>query len=68
MGNICYNLVQNLLYSCVLSKNVGLKYTIPRPSRFRDVGLYLFTKVSGQRISPMFEGQVVQAVVLTEWY
>ena len=60
MGSVCYYLVQNLLCSCMLSKSVGLKYTMPRPSRFRDVGLYLFTKVSGQPIGPMFEGQAVQ--------
>ena len=60
MGNVCYYLVQNLLYSCMLSKSVGLKYTITRHSRFRDVGLYLFTKVSGKHIGPVFEVQAVQ--------
>jgi len=60
MGDIYYYLVQNPLYSSMLSKNVGLKYTMPRPSRFWDVGLYLFTKVSGQTVGLMFEGQAVQ--------
>jgi hypothetical protein len=29
VGNACYNSVQSLLSSCLLSRNVGLKYTKP---------------------------------------